>query len=52
MLVNNVDDLRERIRNGFETIRRIPDIFERVQNSMLKHAVDVGVQSGHFEYFP
>jgi len=27
MPVNNVDNLRESIRNKFETIRRIPDIF-------------------------
>ncbi|KYN45415.1 hypothetical protein ALC56_00109, partial [Trachymyrmex septentrionalis] len=38
-LVNNVDDLREKIRNGFEIIQRIPGIFERVRNSMLRYAV-------------
>jgi len=32
-----MDDLREKIRNGFETIRRIPNIFERVRN--LKRVV-------------
>ncbi|KYN39069.1 hypothetical protein ALC56_06495, partial [Trachymyrmex septentrionalis] len=31
--VNNVDVLRERLRNGFETIRTISNIFERLRDS-------------------
>jgi len=39
--VNNADDLRERIRNGIETIQRIPSIFERdsMRDSMLRRGV-------------
>jgi len=37
---------------GCETIRRIPGIFERVRNSMLRRAVAcVDVRDGHFKHF-
>jgi len=37
---------------GCETIRRIPGIFERVRNSMLRRAVAcVDVRGGHFKHF-
>lgn len=32
-------DLREKIENGCEIVGRIPGIFERVRNSVLKRAV-------------
>jgi len=37
--VNNVDNLREKIRNKFKTIWRISNIFEQMRNSMLRRAV-------------
>jgi hypothetical protein len=48
--VQDVQDLKQRIINGFEKIRLSPGIFERVRNS-IKRRYDVCVQAegGHFE---
>jgi len=52
MPVNNADDLRERLRNRFETIRTIPNIFERLRDSMLRREVTcVDARGEYFKYF-
>lgn len=48
--LNNVDDLRNRIINGFETIRNTPGVFERVRASMRRRAdACIRVGGGHFQ---
>ncbi|KZC08104.1 hypothetical protein WN55_10870, partial [Dufourea novaeangliae] len=49
--VNTVHVLQERTSNGFETIRRILGIFERVRNILRRAIVFVETRGGHFERF-
>jgi hypothetical protein len=50
--VNEVSELQQRVEDGWKLIRNTPGIFERVRQSLMKHAVRaVEAQRQHVEHF-